>query len=85
MKYCFGVDIGGTGIKIGLFTMEGEILEKWMLKTRRENGGKAILPDVAESLNAKIEERGLRYVPGMTPTLPRLGRCGSARGGGRRI
>lgn len=59
MKYCFGVDIGGTGIKIGLFTMEGEILEKWMLKTRRENGGKAILPDVAESLNAKIEERGI--------------------------
>ncbi len=59
MKYCFGVDIGGTGIKIGLFTMEGEILEKWMLKTRRENGGKAILPDVAESLNAKIEERDI--------------------------
>ena len=39
MKYCFGVDVGGTSIKIGLFTVEGNILDKWELKTRRENKG----------------------------------------------
>ncbi|MCI9215583.1 MAG: ROK family glucokinase [Dorea sp.] len=57
MKYCFGVDVGGTSIKIGLFTVEGNILDKWELKTRRENKGESILPDIADSLKAKIKER----------------------------
>ncbi len=57
MKYCFGVDGGGTSIKIGLFTVEGNILDKWEIKTRRENKGEAILPDIADSLKAKIKER----------------------------
>ncbi|MEY8508573.1 ROK family glucokinase [Lachnospiraceae bacterium 42-17] len=57
MKYCFGVDVGGTSIKIGLFTVEGNILDKWEIKTRRENKGEAILPDIADSLKAKIKER----------------------------
>ncbi|MEZ3434000.1 MAG: ROK family glucokinase [Lachnospiraceae bacterium] len=59
MKYCFGVDVGGTSIKIGLFTVEGNILDKWELKTRRENGGEAILPDIAASLKDKIQKSGL--------------------------
>lgn len=59
MKYCFGVDIGGTSVKIGLFTVEGRIVEKWELKTRRENEGEAILPDIALSLNNKIKEKGI--------------------------
>ena len=29
MKYCFGADVGGTTIKLGLFTVDGEILDKW--------------------------------------------------------
>ena len=33
MKYCFGVDIGGTTVKLGLFTTEGEIVDKWEIKT----------------------------------------------------
>lgn len=37
MKYCFGVDIGGTTVKLGLFTTEGEIVDKWEIKTRTEN------------------------------------------------
>ena len=59
MKYCFGVDIGGPTDKIGLFTTEGELLEKWEIKTRTENKGEAILPDIAESLKRKMEEKGL--------------------------
>ena len=35
MKYCFGVDIGGTTVKLGLFTTEGEIVDKY---THRESG-----------------------------------------------
>ena len=49
MEYCFGVDIGGTTVKMGLFTIEGKLLEKWEIKTRTEQEGEAILPDVADS------------------------------------
>ena len=59
MEYCFGVDIGGTTVKMGLFTIEGKLLEKWEIKTRTEQEGEAILPDVADSLNQKMEEKKL--------------------------
>ena len=39
-KYVFGVDVGGTTVKMGLFTVEGEVLDKWEIKTRTEDGGK---------------------------------------------
>ena len=55
MKYCFGVDIGGTTVKLGLFTTEGEIVDKWEIKTRTENQGEAVLPDIAAALNEKLE------------------------------
>lgn len=58
-KYCFGVDIGGTSVKLGLFTCEGELLEKWEIPTVKADGGKQILSDVAASLEAKITEKGL--------------------------
>lgn len=57
MRYCFGVDIGGTTVKLGLFTTEGEIVDKWEIKTRTENHGEAVLPDIAAALNAKLEEK----------------------------
>ena len=59
MKYCFGVDIGGTFVKIGLFTAEGELLDKWQIKTRREDNSSHILPDIAEALEAKLQEKGI--------------------------
>ncbi len=59
MKYCFGVDIGGTFVKLGLFTAEGELLDKWEIKTRREDKSEHILPDIAEALAAKMQERGI--------------------------
>lgn len=57
MKYCFGVDIGGTTVKLGLFTTDGEIVDKWEIKTRTENQGEAVLPDIAEALREKLEEK----------------------------
>ena len=56
-KYGFGVDIGGTTCKIGLFDMNGTILEKWEIKTNTENHGAAILDDVAAAVLAKMEEK----------------------------
>lgn len=59
MKYCFGVDIGGTTVKLGLFSTGGELLDKWEIPTRTENKGEAILPDVASAIIRKIKERNL--------------------------
>ncbi len=56
MRYCFGVDVGGTTVKMGLFQTDGTIVDKWEIKTRTENHGSAILPDIAESLQKKAEE-----------------------------
>ncbi|MGN1331916.1 MAG: ROK family glucokinase [Lachnospiraceae bacterium] len=58
-KYCFGVDVGGTTIKLGLFTVEGELLEKWEIPTRTENQSEAVLPDVASAVQGKMEEKGI--------------------------
>ena len=58
-KYCFGVDVGGTTIKLGLFTVEGELLEKWEMPTRTENQSEAVLPDVASAVQGKMGEKGL--------------------------
>lgn len=59
MKYCFGVDVGGTTIKLGLFTVEGELLDKWEIKTIIKNKGEQILPDIAVSIKEKISEKKL--------------------------
>lgn len=58
-KYVFGVDVGGTTVKMGLFNVDGEVLDKWEIKTHTENGGEAILPDIAASALAKLEEKNI--------------------------
>ena len=59
MKYCFGVDIGGTTVKMGLFAENGDIRDKWEIVTKTEDEGKAILPDVAAAISGKMEEHHL--------------------------
>ena len=59
-KYCFGIDIGGTTVKIGLFQTDGTLLDKWEIVTRTGNGGEAILPDIAESVLSKLNEKGIQ-------------------------
>ena len=58
-EYCFGIDIGGTTVKCGLFSVKGDILDKWEIPTRTENNGVNILPDVAATIDAKIQEKGI--------------------------
>ena len=58
-KYCFGIDVGGTTVKCGLFTVDGEVLDKWEIETRTEDNGVNILPDVAATIKAKIDEKQL--------------------------
>ena len=58
-KYSFGVDVGGTTIKMGLFDTEGNVLDKWEIKTRTENGGVNVLPDVAAAVEGKLAEKSI--------------------------
>jgi glucokinase len=57
-KICFGIDIGGTTVKIGILSEEGQILDKWEIKTRTEDNGAHIVSDIAESLKKAIAEKG---------------------------
>lgn len=72
MKYCFGVDVGGTTIKIGFFKTNGELLDKWEVKTRTENFGENVLADICEALEAKLikEKIGLDEILGIGIGLP---------------
>ncbi len=58
-KIVFGVDIGGTTVKLGVFSAEGTLMQNWEIPTRKEESGSLILPDVAESILAKIAEMGV--------------------------
>ncbi len=59
MKYIYGIDIGGTTVKIGLFNESGEMIEKWEIPTRKEDGGDHILQDISDSIEAKNSEKGI--------------------------
>ena len=58
-RYAFGVDVGGTTVKMGLFDREGCVLDKWEIPTVKDNEGAAVIPDVAESILAKMKEKGI--------------------------
>ena len=53
-KYAYGVDIGGTTVKMGFFETTGKLVDTWEIPTRTENSGELILPDIAAS---RSEER----------------------------
>ena len=58
-KYGFGVDVGGTTIKMGFFQTDGKLLDKWEIKTNTENGGVAILPDIAKGIDEKLAQESI--------------------------
>ena len=58
-EYVFGVDVGGTTVKMGLFTTDGKLLEKWEIPTRTEQNGEKILPDIAASIEEKLNQNNI--------------------------
>ena len=83
-KYCVGVDVGGTTVKLGLFQTNGRLIFKWEIPTRKEDSGKYILEDVSVAVREVLRERQIHLeqvvgvglgVPG--PVLPdgRVERC----------
>lgn len=60
MKYAVGVDIGGTTVKLGIFNMDGKLLDKWEIPTRVEDNGKNIISDIECSIQKKSSEMNIR-------------------------
>lgn len=58
-NYVFGVDVGGTTVKLGFFKTDGTLLNKWEIPTHTENGGERILPDIADSIKKEIVAQGI--------------------------
>lgn len=84
MKYGFGVDVGGTTVKIGLFEQEGTLLESMEIPTHTENGGERILPEIADAIGAVLARRNISHsevagigigVPGPVAADGMVNRC----------
>ncbi len=58
-KYGFGVDVGGTTIKMGFFETSGKLMDKWEIKTDTSNGGENILSDIAKAIDNKLAQEGI--------------------------
>lgn len=60
MGVCFGIDIGGTTVKIGLFSENGTLLEKWEIPTRKERTPNGLLADIRVSILDCLQKRGMQ-------------------------
>ena len=60
-EYAFGIDLGGTTAKIGLFTTSGALLEKWEVPTDTSNAGEHILENLAAAILGKMKEQSIDH------------------------
>ncbi len=83
-RFCIGIDVGGTTVKLGVFEDDGQLLRKWEIPTRKEQQGVHILPDIALSVRHTLEEMKLDLtdvlgaglgVPGPVATDGYVPRC----------
>ena len=58
-KCVFGVDVGGTTVKLGLFDAEGNVIDKWEIPTRTEDKGSHIMEDIAGSILVKMKQEDI--------------------------
>ncbi|HEM5985361.1 TPA: ROK family glucokinase [Streptococcus suis] len=58
-KKIIGIDLGGTSVKLAILTTEGEIQEKWSIKTNILDNGSHIVPDIIESIQHRFDTHGL--------------------------
>ena len=59
-EYAFGIDLGGTTAKIGLFTTSGALLEKWEVATDTSHAGEHILENLAAAILGKMKEKSIQ-------------------------
>ena len=59
MKYGFGIDLGGTTVKLAYFDENGTMLHKWEIPTNTAEGGSQILPDIAKAVEGYLGENNI--------------------------
>lgn len=84
MNYIYGIDVGGTTVKLGLFQEDGKLMEKWEIPTRKENGGAHIIGDIGAALKENIDAHGIQAdelvgagvgVPGAVLSFEKVNEC----------
>lgn len=59
-RFIVGVDLGGTTVKLGLFTKDGVLVESWEIPTVKTDSGNKILPDIARSIERKLKVKTIQ-------------------------
>ena len=60
--YIVGIDVGGTTVKMAIFTTEGENYSLWeIVSPSREEADRKLWPSIADSIKEKFAELGLPY------------------------
>lgn len=59
MRYCFGIDIGGTTVKLGLAAEDGTLLEKWEIPTQRDNTPTVLLTEIKATIEGCLQKRSI--------------------------
>jgi len=84
MRYGFGVDVGGTTVKLAFFREDGQMLDKWEIPTVTKDQGSQILPDIAASVKGYLAEKNFSPqdilgigmgVPGAVTPLGIVNKC----------
>lgn len=60
-KYVYGIDIGGTTIKFGLFDTIGKLLKKWEIRTDSSEDGIHVIEDIHKDI--------LKHTPNLKEVL----------------
>ncbi|SJZ94756.1 glucokinase [Pilibacter termitis] len=58
-KKLIGIDLGGTTVKFGILTLDGEVQQKWAIDTNSHDDGVHIVPDIVKSINHRLDLYGL--------------------------
>ena len=60
MRFGFGIDVGGTTVKLAYFDESGKMLDKWEIPTNTDNNGIRVLPDIADSIKDYLQRNSIR-------------------------
>lgn len=73
MRKYYGIDVGGTTVKLGLFS-DSQLLKKWEIPTDKTENGRNIIADIVRSLPEKADSAAIG-VPGAVLPDGTVNRC----------
>ncbi len=58
-KYVAGVDIGGTTVKLGIFNLDGKLLNQWNIVTDKDYTAEKLLLSIEDSIKLFMQDRSM--------------------------